>query len=231
MQAPPRHHVQLLVSEWCVPCRAAEEVWQQVADSRDIRFDVLDMAQPEARTVAQRLALRTVPAVVLDGQLVAVGVQPLHKALELVADAPQKRKSTTRFVGITLAAPSRMALLSAAACLLLAGLPLVMGGIDDPGALAASLHLYVLGFVAFTIFGLAEHMLPRFMNRPVRLGAAAWAQLVLAHAGVISLAGGFLLYNRPARVAGSAALLAAMLVFAVRMLPLLFPRGEDRAPG
>ena len=25
--------VQLLVSEWCVPCRAAEEVWQRVAQS------------------------------------------------------------------------------------------------------------------------------------------------------------------------------------------------------
>jgi glutaredoxin len=228
VQAPVRHHVQLLVSEWCVPCRAAEEVWQQVADSREIRFDVLDMAQPEARAVAQRLALRTVPAVVIDGQLMAVGVQPLHKALELVADAPPRKKPARRFVGITLAATGRMALLSAAAYLLLAALPLALGGIGSPGALAASMHVYGLGFVAFTIFGLAEHMLPRFMGRPVRLGAAAWMQLALAHAGVIALAGGLLLYNLPARVAGSAALLVAMLVFAARMLPIVLGRDPSR---
>jgi hypothetical protein len=189
------------------------------------------MAQPEARSVAQRLALRTVPAVVIDGRLVAVGVQPLHMALELVADAPPKKRSAGRFVGITLAAPGRMALWSAAAYLLLAGLPLAMGGIDDARALAASLHVDGLGFAALTIFGLAEHMLPRFMGRPVRLGVAAWMQQALAHAGVIALAGGLLLDNPAARVAGSAALLLALCAFALRMLPLLFPRGEDSGAG
>lgn len=220
MESPVRHHVQLLVSEWCSPCRAAEEVWQQVADSRDIRFEVLDMAQPEARTVAQQLALRTVPAVVIDGQLAAVGVQPLQKALELVAGAPLKAKSTQRFIGMTLTTPSRAALLSAALYLPLSGLPL-LASTTNPAPLTFFLHVFTLGFVAFSIFGLAEHMLPRFTGRPVRMGLHVWLQYLAAHTGVAALAGGFLLDGRGARIAGSAALLVAMLTFAMRMAPIV----------
>lgn len=228
MEAPARHHVQLLVSEWCAPCRGAEEAWQQVADARDIVFEVLDMAQPEARSVAQRLSLRTVPAVVIDGQLAAVGVQPLQRCLELVADAPARQETVQRFIGMTLTGPSRAALLAAAAYLLLAGLPLLLG---DAGGRATALfpHLFALGFVGFIVYGLAEHMLPRFMSRPVRMGGLMWLQHLSAHTGVVLLAGGFLMDSRAAQAAGSAATWLALCAFALRLLPVLFSRGEDGA--
>ena len=49
-----------------------------------------------------------------------------------------------RFIGMTLAATRRVAL-----------------------------HVFAPGLVAFCIYGLAEHMLPRFTGRPVRNGDAA----------------------------------------------------------
>jgi predicted signal transduction protein with EAL and GGDEF domain len=43
--------VQLLVSEWCMPCRDAEQVWRRMAQQKAFAFEVLDVAQPEGRTV------------------------------------------------------------------------------------------------------------------------------------------------------------------------------------
>mgnify|MGYP001328267855 CR=1 FL=1 len=44
--------VQLLVSEWCTPCRAAEEAWRQVAQRKDIAFEVLDVPGHTAGHIA-----------------------------------------------------------------------------------------------------------------------------------------------------------------------------------
>ena len=51
--------VQLLVSEWCQPCRTAEEVWRGVAEQEDFAFEVLDVGQPEGRTVVAKVGLKT----------------------------------------------------------------------------------------------------------------------------------------------------------------------------
>ena len=47
--------VQLLVSEWCAPCRGAEEVWQQIAQKKAIAFEVLDVGQREGRAIVAHL--------------------------------------------------------------------------------------------------------------------------------------------------------------------------------
>jgi hypothetical protein len=43
--------VQLLVSEWCMPCRDAEQVWRRMAQQKAFAFEVLDVAQLEGRAV------------------------------------------------------------------------------------------------------------------------------------------------------------------------------------
>jgi len=80
--------VELLVSDWCPTCPAAEAVWRQVASERRIDFAVLDVAKPEGREIVARLHLRTVPSTVIDGVLRGVGVQSLEEARALVAAAP-----------------------------------------------------------------------------------------------------------------------------------------------
>jgi hypothetical protein len=220
--------VQLLVSEWCTPCRAAEAIWQQVADRRDIAFEVLDMAQPEARAVAQRHSLKSVPAVIVDDKLMAVGVQTLDKALDLIADAPERTASPMRFVGITLAPSSRWALIASSIYLALGGLPLALEGTLYGGALSPSfLHLMGVGFVVFAIFGFAEHMLPRFASRPIWSGSVATLQQVLAHLGVVGLAIGLGGGGRAVLVAGGICCVGALSLFATRVLPVLTSVGSE----
>jgi len=76
--------VQLLVSETCAPCHQAEKIWREVASDLSLDFAVVDMEGPLGREIAERLKLKTIPAVVVDGDLVAIGVQSREEARELV---------------------------------------------------------------------------------------------------------------------------------------------------
>ncbi len=84
--------VQLLVSEACDPCDQAQAIWRAVADEHLLDFSVLDLADSEGRELAQRLEIRTIPALVVDGVLTAIGVQSPDEARALVARAPLRRQ-------------------------------------------------------------------------------------------------------------------------------------------
>jgi len=79
--------VQLLVSASCAPCVQAEKIWRQVAAERALEFTVVDLDQPEGQALAERLRLKTIPALVIDGVLVAIGVQNQEEARALVTSA------------------------------------------------------------------------------------------------------------------------------------------------
>jgi len=76
--------VQLLVSETCAPCDQAKKVWREVASDLNLDFEVVDLEDPQGRELAERLKLKTIPAVVVDGDLVAIGVQSREEACALV---------------------------------------------------------------------------------------------------------------------------------------------------
>ena len=217
--------VQLLVSEWCAPCRSAEEVWRGVAQQKAIAFEVLDVGQPEGRTVVRGLGIRTVPATVVDGELRCVGVPTPKEALALVASAPDRESgaSSTHYVGLALESTSRWAIVSSAAYLALGGAALVLGGgiAGDAPWRAAALHAFGLGFAAFMIFGLGEHLLPRFTGAPIVGGRLAWVQFAAAHAGVVLLVAGFATHARGLQIAGGVLAWAAFALFALRMVPVL----------
>jgi glutaredoxin len=213
--------VQLLVSEWCVPCRAAEAVWQGIAQEKDIAFEVLDVGQPEGRAVVARLGVRTVPSTVIDGVLQHLGVPTAGEARALVSAAPGRAASSTHYVGLTLGATSGWAIAAGAVYLAFAGAAFLL---DDPRMRAAALHLFGLGFAAFSIFGFGEHLLPRFTGAPIRGGAVAWLQQGLAHAGTILLAAGLYAGITPLAVAGGALAWCAVALFAMRLAPLLIGR-------
>lgn len=222
--------VELLVSEWCAPCHQAERIWRQVAAERDFEFAVVDLAQPEGKTLANRLRIRTIPALVVDGQLVGIGVQSQEEARGLVARAPPRVASDVQHIGLGLEATARFAVLSAILYFVVAGGFLAAQGtlLADGPARPAALHLFTLGFLAFLIYGLGEHMLPRFTGDPIRLGRLAWAQLGVAHLGVWLFAGGFWLHAPNAALAGMALAWTALLVFTVRLWPVLWPTGKSR---
>ncbi len=224
--------VQLLVSEWCAPCRGAEQVWQGVARTKAIAFEVLDVGQPEGRAIVARLGVRTVPASVVDGLLAHVGVPSLQEANALVAAAPEREATgaQSHYVGLTLEATSVWAVASAVVYLAIAGAALVFGdGIAGEAPWRpAAIHAFGLGFVAFAIFGLGEHLLPRFIGAPIRAGWPAWMQLGLAHAGTLLLIAGFAADRRVVAIAGGLVAWAAFALFTARIAPVLL-HGAPRA--
>ncbi len=215
--------VQLLVSEWCAPCRGAEEVWQQIAQKKAIAFEVLDVGQREGRAIVAQLGVKTVPATVIDGVLKHVGVPTTREAMEFVAAAPDKAAGMARYVGLTLAPTSSWAIAAAALYLALAGSALVFGGgiAGDAPWRPVALHAFGLGFLAFVIFGLGEHMLPRFTGAPILGGRIAWVQQGLAHAGTVLLLVGFAFDQRAIAVSGGMLAWVALALFAARLAPLL----------
>lgn len=225
-----RHQVQLLVSEWCPTCPAAEQVWRQVAEERDIRFVVVDMAQPEGRELVARLRLKSVPSVIVDGVLAAVGVQSPAQARALVAAAPPRPKGTAYHAGIMLSRDNRAFIVSAMAWLAAgAALLLLQGGLPSAGApRAAALHVLLAGAVLMLIYGLGAHMLPRFTGQPVRSGVWAWLQLALAQLGAIGLAAGPLAPGTGLWSAGGVAATLALALFLWRMWPALDGRPQPQ---
>ncbi|HKK13144.1 MAG TPA: thioredoxin family protein [Gammaproteobacteria bacterium] len=223
--------VQLLVSEWCQSCHQAERVWREVADERAIDFQVVDMGQPEGRELVSRLRLKTVPSLVIEGELKGIGVQSKSEALELVAGAPEKAPTSVHQVGLGLALASRVAILSSVVYLSLAGaaLPVYHGLFINGPARVAPLHVFTLGFVVFMIYGLGDHMLPRFTGNPIRMGAWPWAQLGLAHGGVWGLVLGFFFQLHPLQIAGGVAAWLALALFAFRLWPVLWPPARSGA--
>lgn len=221
--------VQLLVSEWCAPCRSAEQVWRSVAQKKAIAFEVLDVGQPEGRAIVARLGVKTVPSTVINGMLKHLGVPTSKEAIELVAAAPDREAGgvQSHYVGLTLEATSGWAIASAAVYLALAGAALVFGGgiAGDAPWRAAALHAFGLGFAAFIIFGLGEHLLPRFTGAPIRGGWAAWTQFGAAHAGTMFLIAGFVADRHDLAITGGLLAWAALALFAARLAPVL----RDRA--
>lgn len=218
--------VELLVSEWCPTCPQAEKVWRQVAEERDIEFAVLDMMQPEGRALAQRLRIRTIPAVAVDGVLQAVGVQSLSDAQRMAAAAPLRKRASLRHAGMLLSADNRAFIAAAMIYLMLSGAWLLaQGSLVTGGALRPiGIHLFGAGFVLSLIYGLGSHMLPRFTGNPIRAGAWAWTQFFAIHAGIVVFSAGFALSSEHVALTGGILMWLSLSIYAWRVWPVLWPR-------
>lgn len=72
--------LQLLVSQWCPTCPAAEKIWSAAASRAGLSLEVLDVGAADGRRVAVALGIRTVPAIVIDDRLAALGVSSREAA-------------------------------------------------------------------------------------------------------------------------------------------------------
>lgn len=203
--------VELLVSDWCATCPAAEAVWRQVAAEKDIDYAVLDLAQPEGKRLARDLRIRTIPALVIDGELKAVGVVPLGEARTMVAAAPDRAPQAARHVGMLLGRDERLFALSALLWLIASGVAMLAEGTLTAGR---PLHLFG-GFAMLLVYALGAHMLPRFTGAPIRGGGWSHAQLILANGGLALFAFGLPL-------AGGVLLWLSLALFATRLRPVLW---------
>ncbi len=78
--------LQLLVSKWCPTCPAAEKVWSEAAAQKGLMLEVLDVGNADGRRIAVDLGIRTVPAMVIDGKLRALGICTTGHALALLQE-------------------------------------------------------------------------------------------------------------------------------------------------
>lgn len=76
-------------------------------------------------------------------------------------------------------------------------------------------HLNVVGFVTFMIFGVAYHILPRFRGKPLHSEPLAWVQFWLANIGLIGLLVSMILYQPIAGLYVIGALFAAILALSI----------------
>jgi glutaredoxin len=81
--------LQLLVSQWCPTCPAAEKVWSEAAARKSLALEVLDVGKPEGRRITSELGVRTVPAMVIDGKLRSLGTCTLGEAMALLSPQEQ----------------------------------------------------------------------------------------------------------------------------------------------
>lgn len=218
--------VELLVSEWCPTCPQAERVWRRVATEREIELAVVDLAQPEGRELAQRLRIRTIPAVVIDGTLKAVGVQEPEEARAMVAGAPPRRRRSPLHAGMLLSDDNRWFICGAMVWLIAAGAWIAIeGGLVTADRLRpAGTHLFGAGFVLSLIYGLGAHMLPRFTGNPIASGAVAWAQFASLNAGVVLFIAGAAIGMPWLIVSGGALIWTSLALHAWRIWPVLWPR-------
>ena len=77
--------LQLLVSQWCPTCPAAEKLWADAAARKGLSLEVLDVGKPEGRHIVSDLGIRTVPAMVIDGKLRSLGTCTLAEAMVLLS--------------------------------------------------------------------------------------------------------------------------------------------------
>ncbi len=218
--------VELLVRSGCSSCAQAEAIWRLVVDEREFELAVLDVAEAAGSTRAEQLALKAVPAVLMDGELKAVGVVCIQEARELTQAAPLKAHAMLRRMGMFFSVENRWFIVSAQVYLMLAGIGLVLNGslLSDSASRPAFLHLFTLGFLLFMIYGLGAHMLPRFTGNPLVEGSTwSWVQMGLAHVGVTAYAVGYFAGWQALTLGGAVFAWCSLLIFLLRVWPVLWP--------
>lgn len=76
--------IQLLITKGSEPCSRAEAVWRSACAERGVELLVVDVQGPEGAALCEGLSLSALPALMLDGRLMAVGVQSPEEARALL---------------------------------------------------------------------------------------------------------------------------------------------------
>lgn len=229
--------IELVISGDCDYCLEAQRVWREIAAEQSLEFALLDISLPHHAEMLQRFELQTVPALLINGVLRAVGVQTRDEALALIRDTADSAPNPENLqraeahdlmqrMGMGFSPINRRFVMFAQAYLMLAGLGLLINGslLSDGASRPAFLHLFTLGFMVFLIYGLGGHMLPRFTGNPIREGAGAWVQMGLAHAGVGCFAAGYFVGETGLVITGAILAWLSLALFALRVWPVLWPR-------
>lgn len=78
-------NVVLLYSPSCSACPSAKSLWKQLRVKYSFGYREVDITTPDGQELANRHAVRAVPATIIDGKLTFVGVPPRESAEKALA--------------------------------------------------------------------------------------------------------------------------------------------------
>jgi glutaredoxin len=78
-------NVVLLYSPSCSACPSAKSLWKQLRVKYSFGYREVDITTPDGQDLANRHAVRAVPATIIDGRLTFVGVPPRESAEKALA--------------------------------------------------------------------------------------------------------------------------------------------------
>ena len=81
MSEPARHKVQLLVSEWCTPCRQIAPALEELSGEMGGKISIAKMNIDENPNIPTRFGVKSIPTLMIfkDGQVAATKVGALSK--------------------------------------------------------------------------------------------------------------------------------------------------------
>lgn len=81
-------NVTLLVSSSCSACPSAKQLWKELRVKHSFSYREIDIASPDGQELAERHAVRAVPATIINGRLTFVGVPSRISAEKAIAPRP-----------------------------------------------------------------------------------------------------------------------------------------------
>ena len=78
-------NVTLLVSSKCSSCPAAKSIWKGLRVKYSFSYREIDIGTPPGQELAERHAVRAVPATIINGRLTFVGVPTRQSAEKAIA--------------------------------------------------------------------------------------------------------------------------------------------------
>jgi glutaredoxin len=86
-------NITLLYSPTCGACPSAKSLWKELRVKYSFSYREVDITTPNGQELADRHAIRAVPATIIDGKLTFIGVpsrQSAEKALQLKIQRQQQ---------------------------------------------------------------------------------------------------------------------------------------------
>ena len=80
-------NVTLLVSSTCPACPNAKSVWKELRVKHSFSYREIDISSPDGQELAERHAVRAVPASIVNGRLTFVGVPTRQSAEKAISQA------------------------------------------------------------------------------------------------------------------------------------------------
>lgn len=87
----PMPNVVLLYSPTCGACPSAKRLWKELRVKYSFSYREVDITTPDGQELANRHAVRAVPATIIDGRLTFVGVPSRQSAEKALQSRMQQR--------------------------------------------------------------------------------------------------------------------------------------------